>query len=146
MNEEDLVIRLSNLGIRPTAVRLMIGRLLDASDHPVSSLEIETELDTVDRSTITRTLTLVLEKGLVHLIEDGSGASKYESCMAPHGREQDSDRHVHFHCRVCGNTLCLHSNPIPEIVLPSGFTQESANFTLTGICDRCSGKQSFQSN
>lgn len=140
MKDEELTYRLISQGIRPTAVRLLIGRFLKASDHPVSSLEIETALDTVDRSTITRALTLFLEKGIIHAIEDGSGSAKYEMCLTDDVME-DNDRHLHFHCRVCGRTVCLHSIPVIIPELPDGFSPESANFTITGICDRCAPKQ-----
>lgn len=136
MTENELIERLEGAGIRPTAVRLMIGRILDAVDHPVSTLEIEQALDTVDRSTISRSLVLFHEKGLLHMVEDGSGAAKYEFCDGSHD-EEESDLHLHFHCRKCGRTLCLHSVPLPPTPLPEGFLQESANFTVTGICDKC---------
>ncbi|MDE5806636.1 MAG: transcriptional repressor [Muribaculaceae bacterium] len=136
MNEKDLTEKMESLGIRPTAVRLMIGRVLDATDHPVSALEIEMELDTVDRSTITRSLSLFHDKGLIHLIEDGSGAAKFELCDSSHDAE-DSDMHVHFHCRKCGRTVCLHSVQVPSIELPPNFFGESSNFTVTGLCDHC---------
>lgn len=141
MEEDILLTKMSDHGVRPTAVRIMIGRLLESTDHPLSSLDIEMALDTVDRSTITRTIALFNEKGLIHTIEDGSGAAKYEICISDHTHK--SDMHLHFHCRKCGMTTCLHSIPIPEISLPEGFVAESANFTLTGICDRCNTQNNF---
>ncbi|MDE6409155.1 MAG: transcriptional repressor [Muribaculaceae bacterium] len=128
-------MKMKEHGIRPTAVRLMIGRVLDSADHPMSSLEIEMALDTVDRSTITRTLAIFGEKSLIHIIEDGSGASKYEICTSDH-EETSSDMHLHFHCRKCGQTNCLPI-PIPDVNLPGGFKAETANFTITGLCDKC---------
>ena len=135
-----------NHGVRPTAVRSMIFRFLNNASAPVSALDIETGLDTVDRSTITRTISLFTEKGLLHLIEDGSGASKYELCHAHAGDRNDadgidSDAHVHFRCKACGRTLCLHSLPVPDVGLPAGFVAESANFTITGFCPDCSGRK-----
>lgn len=135
MSEDLLISKMKNHGVRPTAVRVMVGRLLDSADHPMSSLEIEMALDTVDRSTITRTLAIFSENGLVHIVEDGSGAAKYEICTSDHN-EKDSDMHLHFHCVNCGRTMCLPI-PIPAITLPEGFTAESANFTISGRCDIC---------
>ncbi len=136
MCEDLLLTKMNEHGVRPTAVRLMIGRLLYSADHPLSSLDIEMALDTVDRSTITRTLAIFSEKGLIHIIEDGSGSAKFEICTADH-KKDSSDMHLHFHCRKCGKTSCLHSIPIPEVSLPPGFIPESANFTITGICSEC---------
>lgn len=134
--DRNIEERLHNHGIRPTAVRIMILRMLDAESNPVSSQQIETILDTVDRSTITRALSLFVEKGLVHIIDDGSGAAKYESCPSV-GRHTHEDMHVHFHCRNCGKTFCLHSTSIPDVPIPSGFSTETANFILTGLCPSC---------
>ena len=130
--------RLKAHDIRPTAVRDLILRTLDAADHPLSSLEIETILDTVNRSTITRALALFTEKGLIHLIEDGSGSSKYESCTSDGHHHHHDDRHPHFHCKSCGRTFCIHSATIPLINLPDGFLAETLNLTITGLCDSCS--------
>ncbi|MBD5237311.1 MAG: transcriptional repressor [Bacteroidales bacterium] len=135
MADEEIIEKMNRLGVRPTAVRIMVGRLLLTADHPLSGLEIEQVLDTVDRSTITRSLSLFTEKGIVHVIDDGSGAAKYEWCDSHD--DSDSDRHIHFHCVNCGRTFCLHSNPIPDIPLPEGFLAESANFTIAGKCDKC---------
>lgn len=124
-------------GIRLTAMRLLVGRALQQADSPLSGQEIETILDTAERSTITRTLGLFLEHGLVHAIEDGSGSQKYELCLS-HDHHEDSDLHPHFHCRACGRTLCLRDRPLPELALPDGFTQESASYIITGLCPACS--------
>ncbi len=128
--------KLREHGIRPTAVRELILRTLDAADHPLSSLEIETILDTVDRSTITRALSLFTEKELIHVIDDGSGSSKYESCLSGSHHDHD-DRHPHFHCISCGKTVCIHSATIPLIPLPKGFIAKKSNLTISGLCSSC---------
>ena len=140
MKDNDLVDKLAAHNIRPTAVRLLIAKTIKSSDNPLSSLEIEKILDTVDRSTITRSISLFHEKGILHAIDDGSGSTRFEWCNTDDEIE-DSDLHVHFHCNKCGKTLCLHSIPIPEIKLPDGFSPESTNFTVTGICNDCNKKK-----
>ena len=143
--------RMKAHGVRPTAVRNLILSVLDNTTHPISSLDIETCLDTVDRSSITRALALFTEKGLVHIIDDGSGSAKYEMCRAAHSHSNDhedthshdshlnhDDLHAHFHCTVCGKTICLPSAPIPAIDLPAGFTPTSATYIITGTCPACS--------
>lgn len=129
-------IRMERHGIRPTAVRSLILRVIDAAENPMSSQDIESKLDTVDRSTITRALALFTDKGLVHLIDDGTGAAKYESCPSE-DCHSSKDMHVHFHCRKCGKTFCLHSTAIPAVSLPSGFVTETTNYMLTGLCPSC---------
>ena len=46
---QDIADRLTNLGIRPTAVRLLVYRYLESVDSPVSNLDIEIALETVDK-------------------------------------------------------------------------------------------------
>lgn len=118
-NRSEIESRLQKAGIRPTAVRILIMDALGKLDRPISSLELEMRLDTVDRSSISRTLALLLDKGLVHTIDDGSGSAKFELCHCHSHRslEQESsahdcflghsDLHAHFHCVRCGKTVCL---------------------------------------
>lgn len=130
--------KLEQAGIRPTAMRLLIYRMLSRSSHPISSLDMETELETVDRSTISRTLALFLEHDLIHAIDDGSGSIKYEVCPSLH-HHSITDLHVHFHCTICDKTFCLPTS-VPLIDLPNGFVMESLNYVITGKCNKCSSK------
>lgn len=126
-------------GIRPTAVRMLIARQLAAASSPISSLDIERLLDTVDRSSISRALSLFLERELTHAVYDGTGAVKYELCRGKHSHSQ-ADMHVHFHCTGCGNTYCLEESPAVTPPLPDGFLPRSTNIVVTGLCDICSGR------
>lgn len=128
--------RIAGHGLRPTPVRMLVLRLLDKAKRPLSALEIEQALDTVDRSSITRTLTLFVENGLVHMIADGSGAAKYESCPSE-CHHSPADMHVHFHCTGCGHTFCLPSTAVPQVKLPQGFKACSTNYIITGLCPDC---------
>ena len=129
-------------GIRPTPVRMLVLRALQEADCAVSLMALEAELETVDRSSIFRTLNLFLEHHLVHQVEDGSGQTKFALCEehcrcgAAHAHAL-SDFHVHFYCEKCQRTLCLHEVPIPEVILPAGFSLSSANFVLKGFCADC---------
>ena len=46
----------------------------------MSVTDLEDKLDTVDKSTIFRTLTLFLSHHLIHGVDDGSGSLKYAVC------------------------------------------------------------------
>ncbi len=138
-SEKELTEKLSRSGIRLSPVRLLVLKLLMSSDKPMSSLEIETRLETVDRSSITRTLSVFTEAHIVHVISDGSGSMKYEVCAdtEAHSGQFHSDEHAHFHCRNCGETVCLPSAPMPEPDLPEGFLAENATYVITGLCPAC---------
>jgi len=129
--------KLTEHGIRPTAVRNMLVEVLDRCHGPVSAQQIEIELDTVDRSTISRSLALFVETGLLHVIDDGTGIPKYESCPSHH-HHLSEESHAHFHCRNCGATICLESVPVPQSDLPEGYMADKISYIITGLCPKCS--------
>lgn len=129
---------LMNSGIRPTAMRLLIYRTLNDAGRPLSSPEIEDLLDTADHSTVSRTLSLLLSHGLIHSIDDGGGAVRFEICHAPDS-ENDEDSHAHFRCLRCGRTECLTDVHPAMPGLPAGYRGIAVNYIVKGICAECSG-------
>ena len=122
-------------GIRPTANRILVIKALADAGCPLALSELEEVISTIDKSGIFRTVTLFHEHHLVHAIEDGSGV-RYELCRSHH-EDMDDDLHLHFHCQRCGRTFCLDQIPVPEVTLPEGYMQHSANYTIKGLCPRC---------
>lgn len=98
---------------------------------------LENELDTVDKSTLSRTINLFHDHHLIHSIDDGSGSVKYSVCRHE-GECALGDLHVHFHCNRCGSTFCMESISVPPISLPEHFQLENVNFVIKGICGKCS--------
>lgn len=129
--------KLQNRHIKPTSVRLLIFKTMSEFNRAFSLTDLETVLETVNKSTIFRTLNLFHENLLIHNIDDGSGSIKYsicsDSCMCTVG-----ELHVHFNCNRCKNTFCLESIAIPPIQLPDKFLLESVNFVMKGMCEDCS--------
>ena len=85
-------------------------------------------LDTVDRSSISRTLALLLDKGLVHTIDDGSGSAKFELCHCHSHRslEQESSALTVFLATVICTRIsiaCVAARPYA--CLTKGFTYRS---------------------
>ena len=107
--------------------------------HPVTLAELETKILTIDKSNIFRALTLFREHHLVHVIEGGNEGVRYELCHS-HDHDHDEDIHPHFYCEQCQQTYCLDYTEIPEIALPKGFEQKSANLMIKGICPNCHTK------
>ena len=123
-------------GIKATANRIIVARALHSSLMPLSLVELEKLIATLDKSSIFRVLNLFRESHFVHIIEDGGGGVKYELCHSI-GSKDDEDAHAHFHCEVCGRTLCLDHVPIPMIPLPDGYEAHSVNYLVKGICPDC---------
>lgn len=134
---ENLENKLLKRDIKPTSVRLLILKSMTEFKTAFSLTDLETALETVNKSTIFRTLHLFLEKLLIHTIDDGSGSMKYsicsDDCMCTLG-----ELHVHFTCNQCKNTYCLESISIPSIQLPEQFLLQNVNFVMKGLCSKCS--------
>lgn len=130
---------LTAAGIRPTANRILVTRELLTSERPLSLTELETRIDTMDKSSVFRVLTLLLEHGVAHGIEDGRGITRYEICHADHSHEggDDDDLHAHFYCEKCKKVFCFPQINTPKVSLPEGFSISSVNFMIKGICPKC---------
>lgn len=127
---------LINVGIRVTAVRLMIWRHVRHQFTDAFSLaDLEAALPTVDKSTLFRTLNLFTEAHLLHDIDDGSGSQKYCVCHLDDTRHCEG--HVHLTCRLCHRTFCLPAVRIPQVPLPSGFLPEETEYVVKGVCQQC---------
>jgi Fur family ferric uptake transcriptional regulator len=141
-NTNDYYIeRLSKQGVRPTSTRILVLKAILKQKAVVSLADLETELQTIDKSTIFRTLVLFLKQHLIHTIDDGSGSLKYSACEE--GCDCSIERqHVHFYCKECRRTFCLREKQVPMVDLPEGFSSDSINYVIKGLCDSC--KQTFQ--
>lgn len=136
--KQDIESRLKNRQVNPTAMRLLVLDFLTKQTAAISLNDLEKGMAPSDRITLYRTLKTFEEKGLVHSIEDGSGATKYALCEQDCDSENHHDLHVHFYCNTCKETFCLPDTRIPEMTLPSGFEQEEMNLIIKGICEHCS--------
>ncbi len=134
---QELEERLKERDVRPTAIRLLVLNEMMKMEQAFSLMDLESKLETIDKSTIFRTITLFHDKMLLHSIDDGSGSIKYSMCSR-HCTCAGEAAHVHFSCRLCHKIYCLKNIAIPRLNLPKGFEYESANFVLKGVCENCS--------
>jgi Fur family ferric uptake transcriptional regulator len=134
--KNEIDIKLEQKNIKPTAMRKLVYEVLAKNKKALSLYEIEQQFDNVERSTIFRTLKTFQDNYLIHNIDDGTGAVKYALCDEGCTCSPD-DLHVHFLCNKCGQTHCLRDMPVPKMDLQNGFSFESANFVVKGICPEC---------
>ncbi|MCH5226216.1 MAG: transcriptional repressor [Muribaculaceae bacterium] len=127
---------LTEAGVSPTPVRILVWKCLEEAEGPLSMAGIEEKLESVDKSTISRTLSTFRRHNLLHHFYDGSGSLKYELCHS-HDHQKENDTHVHFRCEVCGETKCITQIPVPLVALPEGYEFHSVNYVITGICKDC---------
>lgn len=139
--EEDIYLdKLDRRGIKPTAIRLLVIKAMMQAERAVSLLDLETLLDTVDKSTISRTIALFLSHHLIHSIDDGSGSLKYAVCDNSCNCVVQ-DLHSHFYCEnvIVHSAWKVHISPV--IDLPKGFTLHSINYVLKGVCSECTSQK-----
>jgi len=124
--------------LRKTNCRLEVLALLLQNNHALAHADIEKQLgNRFDRVTLYRTLHAFEEKGLVHSINDVSGAVKYALCQEACTQHQHHDNHIHFNCTSCGQTFCLNDVNVPAFTLPAGYSVRSLHFSAQGVCGAC---------
>ena len=127
-------------GVRPTALRELIYTTLAQADEALSLGDIEVRLSTVDKSTISRTLHLLEGVGVIHRINDGTGAIKYAVSQID-AEEHNESPHAHFYCLRCGKTVCVEQTTLPSIELPEGFTPQVLDLIVQGVCPACNASK-----
>lgn len=137
MNTVKIESSLQKSNIRPTAMRILVYKFLLENVAAKRLTDIENHFVKSDRTTLYRTIKTFEDKGIVHQIDDGTGTAKYALCEEGCNCEIETDLHLHFHCNVCDETICLTDHKIPHINLPEGFTAENANLVIKGVCDKC---------
>lgn len=135
---KDLEKILTAKEISATAMRLLVLEFLLKQETTISLTDLEKGLDPADRVTLYRTLKTFEEKGLVHSIENGTGATKYALCKEECVAGRHHDLHVHFYCNKCKETFCLPKILIPEVSLPEAYHAEERELIVKGICAKCS--------
>lgn len=136
--KSEIEQRLVDKHVSPTPMRILVLDLLSKQNSAISLTDIEKGLEPADRITIYRTLKTFEHNGLIHAIDDGTGAPKYALCMDECSPNDHHDTHVHFYCTVCKETFCLPDHKIPQITLPANFKLAEMKLTVKGICDKCS--------
>ena len=140
--DNDIVTLLEQRDIKPTAMRILVLRAMTSCNEAFSLQSLEDKLNTVDKSTIYRCITLFMTHHLIHAIDDGTGSIKYavcdSSCHCGEEGERLDDMHAHFYCERCQRTFCLNRISVPLVTLPGNFKVHSINYVLKGLCPQCS--------
>lgn len=142
MHDDTITLQLEKAGVKPTSNRILVFRAILNSDRPLCLAELEEELQTLDKSSVSRVLNLLQAHGLIHAIEDGRGLTRFETCCGDHCHDgdhsaNDSDLHAHFYCQRCHRVYCFPAIHTPQVPLPHGFTTLSINYMIKGICPDC---------
>lgn len=135
MNDTEL---LRHHGLRVTALRLDLLRVLRTSDRALTQQDVEGLLRVeADRVSIFRSLNAFEEAGVVHRVLDGRGTSCFARCGDRCGHGHHDDPHAHFRCTTCGHVFCLETVELPRVPLPRGFKLKAGHLDLEGTCRQC---------
>lgn len=124
-------------GVRATAPRAAVLRLLNDTDRPLSHAEVVDALgtDDWDPATLYRNLVKLNEVGLARVASRVGGVTRFAA------QEGGIPTHVHPHfaCRDCGDVRCLEE---AQVSLPTNLTQwqealADAEVQLVGQCPEC---------
>ena len=116
-----------------TRGRQQILEVLARSNFPLSGKEIADALNnTVDRTTVYRTLNIFEEKRVVHKIL-ADNVWRYVLSLG----KDDLEEHVYFKCIRCCRLICLPEVLVTDFELPEGYTKLENNILITGICREC---------
>ncbi|MBE9488091.1 MAG: transcriptional repressor [Bacteroidetes bacterium] len=133
---KEIALLFKEKKISATSSRILIYKAILDFEDTFSLMDIENKLDTVDKSTIFRALTLFDSYHLIHSLEDGSGSMKYCRCNN-NGECKLDENHCHFFCEVCKKTFCMNHNQVPVIPIETGFIVHSVTYLIKGICPDC---------
>jgi len=149
----DAVARLRSAGERVTPARYAVLRVLDAADLTDEHLTAEqigtrvADLEpSVHRATVYRTLTSLVETGvLVHVHLGGSATVYHLTDQEPehhheHGHGHDHG-HAHVQCHVCGRVLDVAPDVLDGVAArlrdDLGFVLDTGHAALLGTCRDC---------
>ena len=129
---------LRDRGKRLTVQRAAIWEVVAAEpDLHLSAEEVATRvknrLPQVNASTVYRTLDVLVEEGLVHRTDLGTGHAVFEPAH--------EHQHHHLVCERCGAVTHVHDDVFaglgPRIEKSSGFRLGDREVTLFGLCRAC---------
>lgn len=137
MTETEEILRAH--GLRKTNSRMAVLDFLRHERSAVSHGELSQRFEPgLDRVTLYRTLQSFEQKGLIHKVPDDEVSVKYAYCGDEAcNHEQHYDNHVHFKCRRCHETRCLHEVSLPHFAIPAGWQREQTEVLISGLCPHC---------
>ncbi len=125
-------------GLRATAPRLGVLRILDEATTPLSHSEVLQHLGDQDwdPATVYRNLIKLTECGIAVVVDYADGMTRYALAGPKH---DGTHSHAHFVCNACGTLACLPSEVTATMGI-DGQWHESvrrATVQLRGECPNC---------
>ena len=131
----DAPVILKNRGLKVTKIRVAILKAMGESRQALPYSELQKKLSIFDRTTLYRTLLVMIDKGFIHKALEENGDTYYALCSSCTSKVHNHN-HVHFKCKECSSVQCLYLQneiglSIPEISI------ETIEITAKGTCSLC---------
>jgi len=123
----DAMARLRGTGHPVTAQREAVVRYLAGNGTHPSAAEVCAALPEASRSTVYKTLSLLVTLGLADAVPAPSGELRFDP---------RTDDHDHFYCTVCGGLTDIDPGSV-QIEVPDGFEVTRRRLVLEGVCAAC---------
>ena len=131
--------RIVGAGLRSTLQRrVILGALLDTPDHPTADeifLRAKNTKPDISMATVYNCLDAFVKCHLVKRVNLDRAATRY--CPNMH-------EHAHFRCEKCDEVTDFERKSNPKISgfkVPHGFTVNSVDMSIRGLCPDCAAKQ-----
>ncbi len=128
---------LHDSGLRVTAPRLAVLRVLADSEGPLSWGDVLARLGDTDwnPATVFRNLVKLRDAGVATVAARAEGIDRY-ALAHPKG---DAHRHPHFVCEDCGRVACLPVELTASLSVDEPWVQsvENASVEMRGHCPDC---------
>jgi Fe2+ or Zn2+ uptake regulation protein len=121
-----------------TPQREAVLQVIRESENHMTASEIfeaaRKVLPSISYATVYNSLKYLKDTGLVHEINFGNGASRYD---------RETERHDHAICTSCGKLvdfdLTITNDLVRAAARKTRFLPESIHLTLRGLCSDCKG-------
>lgn len=136
ISHDEAKRRVHEAGLRATAPRVAVLRLLVGSDKPLSHSEVVAAIGSADwdQATLYRNLVKLVEVDLARVASKVEGVARYEA----RGDDDNPHLHPHFSCRSCSQVECL-----PDAKLAGPISRRwyrslaESELQLIGECPTC---------
>jgi Fe2+ or Zn2+ uptake regulation protein len=119
-----------------TRQRAVVLEVVQAGHHHPTAAEVfdaaRRKMPGISFATVYNSLRFLRDEGLIHEINFGNGASRYD---------RETNRHDHAICSQCGKLVDFDLPGTVALSRPaaraSNFKVESIHLTLVGLCSKC---------
>lgn len=132
-NIKELTSLLKEKNVKPSLQRLKILEyLINSEDHPTVDIifqDLNTEIPTLSKTTVYNSLNILVDAGLVKVVNIESSEARYEAAFEDHG---------HFKCKKCGKIYDFEIDMKKiDLQIPEGFEVSEKDIYFKGICKEC---------